>query len=99
ILGDVAGARVLELYAGTGALGIEALSRGAEHAVFVEAWGPAQKVLTENLSRLGLDERATVIRGRVEASGTRMLEAGPYDLLLAGPPWTELDRSFLQLER
>ncbi|HEY6728739.1 MAG TPA: 16S rRNA (guanine(966)-N(2))-methyltransferase RsmD [Polyangiaceae bacterium] len=93
ILRDVTGARTLELFAGTGALGIEALSRGAQGVVFVEAWGPAQKVLSDNLTRLDLWGQSTLVRTRAEASVKRLLDLGPFDLLLADPPWTDLARS------
>ncbi len=99
ILGNVSGARVLELYAGTGALGIEALSRGAGHAVFVEAWAPAQRALLENLEQLGLTERSIVLKRRVESALKALLELGPFDLVLADPPWTELERSLERIER
>ncbi|MGH2845558.1 MAG: 16S rRNA (guanine(966)-N(2))-methyltransferase RsmD [Thermoleophilaceae bacterium] len=56
ILGDISGARVLDLYAGSGALGIEALSRGAESAVFVERNPYAVAAIERNLASLGLDE-------------------------------------------
>ena len=61
ILGDVTGARVLDLYAGSGALGIEALSRGAASGVFVESARPALACLRENLTKLGLDDVATTL--------------------------------------
>src|SRR6185295_8236746 len=61
MLGDVAGAMVLDLYAGTGALAIEALSRGAERAVFVENARPALAALHENLGSLGLEGKAKVL--------------------------------------
>ena len=99
ILGSVTDARVLELFAGTGALGIEALSRGARQAVFVESWSEAQKVLTENLARLGLTAKATLLKARVERSLPRLLELGPFDLVLADPPWTDLERSLAHVER
>lgn len=99
ILRDVSGARTLELFAGTGALGIEALSRGAREVVFVEAWGPAQQVLSDNLTRLGLWEQSTLIRKRAESSAKRLAELGPFDLLLADPPWTDLERSLETIGR
>lgn len=97
ILGDVSDMSVLELFAGTGALGIEALSRGARHSVFVEAWGPALTALDANLSRLNLKDRSLVIATRVENSKRRALAHGPYNLLLADPPWTALDRCIVAL--
>ncbi len=92
ILGDVTDTRVLELYAGTGALGIEALSRGAAHAVFVEAWASAQKALEDNLERLDLTQRSTLLRTRVEVAQKRLPALGPFDLILADPPWTEMEQ-------
>ena len=99
ILGDVEDAQTLELFAGTGALGIEALSRGARHVAFVEAWRPAQKILGDNLARLDLLGRSTVVRARVEASSKRLGPLAPFDLLLADPPWTDLTRSLDAIAR
>jgi 16S rRNA (guanine966-N2)-methyltransferase len=61
----IPGATFLDAYAGTGAVGIEALSRGARHAYFLERDRAALTVLRENLSALGLESRATVVAGRV----------------------------------
>ncbi len=58
----VEGARVLDLFAGTGALGLEALSRGATHAVFVENGRTAQTLIRENIAKTGYTDRATLIR-------------------------------------
>ena len=83
MLGDVSGARVLDLYAGSGALGIEALSRGAASAVFVERDARAAATITRNLDALGAD--AEVRRQdalRFLASG-----AGPFDLVFCDPPY------------
>jgi 16S rRNA (guanine966-N2)-methyltransferase len=81
----VAEARVLDLFAGTGALGIEALSRGAASAVFVDSGPPAVRTITDNLRRAGLGDRARVLRRDVY----RFLreEPGPFDLVLADPPY------------
>ena len=84
-LGAIADSVVLDLFAGSGALGIEALSRGAARAFFVENDRLALAVLRENLETLGLAERATV----VPADATAFLpRAQPYDLLLLDPPYT-----------
>jgi 16S rRNA (guanine966-N2)-methyltransferase len=88
ILGDVAGLRVLDLYAGTGALGIEALSRGASSASFVERARPALACLRENLSALRLEARATVLAVDVRRA-LRSLEA-EFDLVFVDPPWAEV---------
>jgi len=66
ILGDrISGARVLDLFAGTGALGIEALSRGAAHATFYEAEPGAVTAILASLARTGFNDSATVLRGRL----------------------------------
>lgn len=84
----VAGARVLDLFAGTGALGIEALSRGASGAVFVERARGALRVLQRNIDELGLGERARVVAADL-SRGLRPLAAslGTFDLVLADPPY------------
>jgi 16S rRNA (guanine966-N2)-methyltransferase len=88
-LGDrVPGAVVLDLYAGTGALGIEALSRGASHASFVERGTRAVAAIRENLERTRLADRAVVARSDVG----RFLEVGPrgertFDLVFLDPPY------------
>lgn len=79
--------RVLDLYAGTGALGIEALSRGAEHADFVEANARARAALRENLSRTGLAARASVHGLRAETAVSTFTV--PYDLILLDPPYSD----------
>lgn len=90
LLGDLSGTRVLDLYAGTGALGIEALSRGAAHAVFVERWRPAREVLAENLVRLGLAAESTVLPQAVERARASLVAAAPFDLVFVDPPWGDL---------
>lgn len=89
ILGDrVPDARVLDLYAGSGAIGIEALSRGALHATFVERGRDALAALRTNLDRTGLAAAARVEGTDVE----RFLEAtadGPWDLVVLDPPYAE----------
>ncbi len=84
--GALAGARVLDLYAGSGALGLEALSRGAEDAVFVESDQRAVRTIRENIARLGFDARCEVIAMRVLPAVAR---TGPHpvDLVLADPPY------------
>ncbi len=86
ILGDlVAEAAVLDLYAGTGALGIEALSRGAASAVFVEAEAPAARAILESLARASFSQRGTVLRGRLPAA-LKAIE-GQFDIILVDPPY------------
>jgi 16S rRNA (guanine966-N2)-methyltransferase len=89
MLGELDGASVLDLFAGTGALGIEALSRGARRAVFVERDPAAAKVLQGNLAALGIGSGSAEVR-RVDALAA--LESArehedTYDLLFIDPPY------------
>jgi 16S rRNA (guanine966-N2)-methyltransferase len=85
----VAGAAVLDLFAGSGALGIEALSRGADRATFVESDASARRTLRANIERCDLGARAEVVGGRAEA----FLDGGPgpFDLALLDPPYAHDD--------
>jgi 16S rRNA (guanine(966)-N(2))-methyltransferase RsmD len=83
ILGPVDGASVLDLYAGSGAMGLEALSRGAESAVFVERDPDAARVIERNLDKLRL--RGTVLRR--DAVSVLASETRKYDLVLVDPPY------------
>jgi 16S rRNA (guanine966-N2)-methyltransferase len=78
-------ARVLDLFAGTGALGIEALSRGAAHATFVESHPRQCALLRAGLQELGFADRAQVLCSRVERAIQSL--AGPYDIILLDPPY------------
>lgn len=81
----LAGARVLDLYAGSGALGIEALSRGARQAVFVEQDRQAAAVIARNLADLGLEDGH--VRALDVARYGRVSDDGPFDVVLADPPY------------
>jgi 16S rRNA (guanine966-N2)-methyltransferase len=89
MLGDLEGACVLDLFAGTGALGIEALSRGAELAVFVERDMGAVRVLQANIKALGIAaEAAEVRRGdALEALHSAKMAKETYDLVFIDPPY------------
>ena len=94
ILGNLEGLRVLDLYAGSGALGIEALSRGASFALFVESERAALACIRENLAELGLEQRALVISQRVERlPPERLVEGGTVDLVFCDPPWADVDQA------
>jgi 16S rRNA (guanine966-N2)-methyltransferase len=90
MLGDLDGAVALDLFAGTGALGIEALSRGAERVVFVERDAPALRVLRTNLDALGLSDPQVEVRaGDALAALRAAREAGEtYDLVFVDPPYS-----------
>jgi 16S rRNA (guanine966-N2)-methyltransferase len=83
ILGSVEGARVLDLFAGSGALGLEALSRGAASAVFVESDPVAVKAIERNLEKLGLEGR--IVRSDVVRDVARTDER--YDVVFVDPPY------------
>jgi len=80
-LGDFEGLRVADLFAGTGALGLEALSRGAAHCTFVEQDRAALASLTANIERLGASDRATV---RAQSA---LSVSGEFDLVMLDPPY------------
>jgi 16S rRNA (guanine966-N2)-methyltransferase len=101
IVGPLAGARVLDLYAGSGAVGLEALSRGAEHVLLVESGARAARVIRENIDAIALPG-ATVITDRVErvlargpapaaAGKPGPAPAGRYDIVFADPPYAATD--------
>jgi 16S rRNA (guanine966-N2)-methyltransferase len=99
--GSVVGASVLDLFAGSGALGLEALSRGADRVVFVERARGALAALASNIDQLGAGEACRVVRGDALAF-VADLEAASYDLALADPPYgrdmaAQLIRRFLEI--
>lgn len=92
ILGDFSGAQVLDLFAGTGALGLEALSRGAQQAVFLEKDRAAVKAINENITKAGFTQQAQVIATdtlRFLGNPQRFLHEGDtqFDLLFLDPPY------------
>jgi 16S rRNA (guanine966-N2)-methyltransferase len=94
ILGEVAGARVLDLFCGTGALAIEALSRGAAEATLVDSRPQAAR---SNLEALELSGRAETVRADA-ARFLRRAEEGSYDLVLCDPPYRLADRLAAELD-
>jgi 16S rRNA (guanine966-N2)-methyltransferase len=88
ILGEIEGFQVLDLYCGTGALGIEAISRGAAHAVLVDDDPIAAQ---RNIDSLGVHDRVTLVRADAGAylrAEKARFEGGPFDLILCDPPYT-----------
>ena len=85
---DLPGAKVLDLFGGTGQLGIEAISRGAQSAVFVDAREDACKLIRENLKRTGFSDKAQVIRGDYLDYLKRCKDK--FDIILLDPPYAEV---------
>jgi 16S rRNA (guanine966-N2)-methyltransferase len=104
MLGSLAGARVLDLYAGSGAVGLEALSRGAGHVLLVEHGARATRVIRENIEAIGLpgavlaaDRVERVLaRGPAPAGGQDSPEEGRYDVVFADPPYALADTAVSQ---
>ncbi len=92
-LGPLDDLRVLDLFAGSGALGIEALSRGAARVLFVEQARRHAAVIKTNLTELGLLEDAEVLCRPVERAGKLLQARGPYQLVFADPPYAQLDKA------
>ena len=101
ILGSLAGARVLDLYAGSGAVGLEALSRGAEHVLLVEHGARAARVIRQNIEAIGLPGAAVIAdrvervlaRGPAPAGGQDGTAEGRYDVVFADPPYALADNA------
>ena len=93
--GSVEGARVLDLFAGTGAMGIEALSRGASSVVFVDSAPAAAKTIRENLRRTRLAKKGTV--RRLDALRAIRQKPGQFDLILIDPPYRLPERLLTDL--
>jgi 16S rRNA (guanine966-N2)-methyltransferase len=82
-------ARVLDLFAGSGALGFESLSRGASSVTFVETSRQAIKLIEENAKDLNVLDRIELISESVDRVAQRLLKNAPFDLVLADPPYEE----------
>jgi 16S rRNA (guanine966-N2)-methyltransferase len=93
LMWKTAGIRVLDLCAGSGALGLEALSRGAAHCIFIELDRKQASTLSKTLTDLGADHRSSVVQSTAQQALQRI--TGPFDLVFLDPPyalnlWTEL---------
>jgi 16S rRNA (guanine966-N2)-methyltransferase len=96
--GAIVDARVLDLYAGSGALAIEALSRGAERATLVERDRRAVEAINANLDALGFEERArVVVLDAARISGSSIAVDAPFDLIFVDPPYTTADEDVDEL--
>ena len=88
-LPDLAGKRVLDCFAGSGALGFEALSRGARHVTFVDRSNAALEVVRANARELGVEADVALRRGDARAVLKRLAGEAPFDLVFFDPPWAE----------
>lgn len=84
---DVEGAQILDLCAGSGALAIEALSRGAAHAILVEKARPALDAIRANLASFGLGARATLLVGDAVTHAARLAPSEPFRIVFVDPPY------------
>ncbi len=84
---ELAGARVLDLYAGSGAVGLEALSRGAAQALLVEQDARAARTIRENIRALGVGAQARLVTAKVAQVLATGPDDGPYDVVFADPPY------------
>ena len=87
--GQIEGARVLDLFSGSGAVGYEALSRGAEAIVFVDSSSAAVKCLEANRQQLKSVDCVSIFHRAVERLGTALVASGPFDLVFADPPYDQ----------
>ncbi len=92
MLGPLEGARVLDLFAGSGALGIEALSRGAASAVFVEHDSQGARAVRRNLESLGVEGAVRRRDALAYLRSNAAAEDGPFDLVFADPPYSSAPR-------
>jgi 16S rRNA (guanine(966)-N(2))-methyltransferase RsmD len=85
--GDLAESKVLDLFAGSGALGIEAVSRGAQHAWFVDSSLQALRTIGLNLERCRLSSKATIVPRDIWQALPAIAKAGPFEVIFADPPY------------
>jgi 16S rRNA (guanine(966)-N(2))-methyltransferase RsmD len=91
IAARVPGARVLDVFAGTGAVGLESLSRGAAQATFIEQDRRAAALIAENANLCGVADRCVIIRDTAERALARRIEGTPFDVIVLDPPY-DFDR-------
>lgn len=89
VLGDIKGLTVLDAFAGSGALAIEAISRGAKNALAIEVDKKAHRTITENCKTLGVQDRVKSVRAFVNAWSTRH-QSERFDLIFADPPYDDV---------
>ena len=88
LAGYIEGATILDVCAGTGAIGLEALSRGAARVTCIDADARAVRLIAVNASHCGLENRCVIIRGTAPDALTREHAGGPFDIVVLDPPYT-----------
>jgi 16S rRNA (guanine966-N2)-methyltransferase len=96
---DLNGARFADLYAGSGAVGLEALSRGATFALLVESDARAARVIRDNIVMLRAGESARLVTGKVSQVLTAPPEGGPFDVVFADPPYAVPDDEVTEMQQ
>lgn len=87
ILGRLEGCSVVDCYAGSGALGLEAASRGAARVILIESAGAACKVIRQNVQALGVEREVQLLALPLERCASALTRLAPFDLVLSDPPW------------
>jgi 16S rRNA (guanine966-N2)-methyltransferase len=95
---DLAGARFADLFAGSGAVGLEALSRGADHALLVESDARAACTIRDNIVALRVGAAARLVTGKVAQVLAGPPDGGPYDVVFADPPYAVGDDEIVQIQ-
>ncbi|GID25720.1 16S rRNA (guanine(966)-N(2))-methyltransferase RsmD [Paractinoplanes brasiliensis] len=96
---DLKGARFVDLYAGSGAVGLEAISRGASYALLVESDARAARVIRDNIVALRVGSAARLITGKVAQVVAGPPEGGAYDVVFADPPYAVTDAELVEVQQ
>jgi 16S rRNA (guanine966-N2)-methyltransferase len=96
---DLSGARFADLYAGSGAVGLEALSRGASHALLVESDARAARIIRDNIVALRAGSAARLVTGKVSQVLAGPPDGGPYDVVFADPHYALCDREVVEMQQ
>lgn len=96
---DLSGVRFADLYAGSGAVGLEALSRGADFALLVESEARAARTIRENIVTLRVGNSARLVTGKVAQVVSGPPEGGPYDVVFADPPYAVTDAELIDVQQ